>query len=272
MTAADRPGVIIAAHDEARHIAACLASIAAEGDFDVVVVCNGCHDETASIARSFEPPVRVVELPEADKAAALNAGDRAVEGFPRVYVDADVTFTPGALGALVSAIGDGAPAAAPHATVDTSLAGRTVRSYYAIWRRLGVVDTGLCGSGVYALSARGRARFGDFPDLIADDLFVDQRFGLHERAVVRPGVTYAAPATLRALLARKTRVFVGNLQLARRGPACHPDRQPGDRWYRVVAHEPRLVAHAPAYLAVSIVAKLRARLAMARAEPRWVPR
>jgi glycosyltransferase involved in cell wall biosynthesis len=264
--------VVVPAHDEARTIAACLASIAAEGDFDVVVVCNGCHDATASIARSAAPDAQVVELPEADKAAALNAGDRAVHSFPRVYVDADVTFAPGALRALVEAITDGAAAAAPHATVDTRLAARTVRSYYAIWRRLGVIDTGLCGAGVYALSARGRARFGDFPDLIADDLFVDQRFGSDERVTVRPGVTYAAPATVRALVARKTRVFVGNLQLARRGPVCHPDRRPGDRWYQVVAHDPRLVTHVPAYVAVSITAKLRARFAVWRAEPRWAAR
>jgi glycosyltransferase involved in cell wall biosynthesis len=272
VTGHDRPSVVIPAHDAADTIAACLRSIRAEGDFAVVVVCNGCRDATASIARSVGGAVRVVELPDADKAAALNVGDRAVDSFPRIYVDADVVFAPGALRALVAAIDGGAPAAAPHATIDTRHAGRTVRSYYAIWHRLGVVDTGLCGAGVYALSAGGRARFGDFPDLIADDLFVDQRFGLHERVTVRPGVTYAAPATLRELLTRKTRVFAGNLQLARRGPACHPARQPGDRWFHVVAHDPRLVAHAPAYVAVSVVAKLRARVAMLRAEPRWTGR
>lgn len=269
MRGSGRPSVVVAAHDEAGTIADCLASIEAEGDFDVVVVCNGCSDETAAIARSVAPDVRVVELPDADKAAALNVGDRAVDSFPRIYVDADVVFTPGGLRALVAAIDDGALAAAPHATIDTRHAGRAVRSYYAIWRRLGVVDTGLCGAGVYALSAQGRARFGEFPDLIADDLFVDQRFALTERVTVRPGVTYAAPATLRELLARKTRVFAGNFQLARRGPACHPARQPGDRWHQVVVHDPRLVTHVPAYVAVSVVAKLRARLAMVRAEPRW---
>jgi hypothetical protein len=147
-----------------------------------------------------------------------------------------------------------------------------VRSYYAIWRRLGVVDTGLCGAGVYALSEQGRARFGDFPDLIADDLFVDQRFALDERVTVEPGVSYGAPVTLRALLARKTRVFAGNFQLARRGPACHPARHSGDRWYQVVAHDPRLATHVPAYVFVSAVAKLRARLTMIGSEPRWVER
>lgn len=272
MRSPSRPSVVIPAHDEARTIAACLASIEAEGHFDIVVVCNGCSDETATVARSVAPDVQVVELPDADKAAALNVGDRAVDSFPRIYVDADVVFAPGALRALVAAIDEGALAAAPHATVDTHHAGRTVRSYYAIWHRLGVVDTGLCGAGVYALSAPGRARFGEFPDLIADDLFVDQRFALGERVTVRPGVTYAAPATLRALLARKTRVFVGTVQLARQGPACHPDRQSGDRWYQVVAHDPRLVTHVPAYVAVSVVAKLRARLAMVGAQPRWSER
>ena len=272
MTGDRRPAVIVPAHDEAATIAACLASVAAEGDFDVVVVCNGCTDATAAVARSAVPRVRVVELPEAGKAAALNVGDREVAGFPRVYVDADVVFAPGALRALIAAIDDGATAAAPCATVDTSGSCRAVRSYYAIWRRLGVVETGLCGSGVYALSASGRARFDDFPDLIADDLFVDQRFALDERVRVTPGVTYAAPATLRALISRKTRVFAGNRQLARRGPTCHPDRDPGDRWFRVVAHDPHLVAHVPAYVAVSVIAKLRARLRSVGSEPAWAGR
>lgn len=272
MTTAARPSVVIPACNAADTITACLASIRAEGDVDVVVVCNGCTDGTAAVVRAFGQGVSVIELPTPDKAAALNAGDRHVDSFPRLYVDADVVFAPGGLRALVDAIERGALAAAPEATIDTRRTGRTVRSYYTIWRRLGVVDTGLCGSGVYALSAQGRARFGEFPDLIADDLFVDQRFALGERTIVHPGVTFAAPSTLRGLLARKTRVYTGNLQLARRGPACHPDRQPGLRWYQLVAHDPRLVTHTPAYVTVSVVAKVRARLATRRAEPRWADR
>ncbi len=267
-----RPGVVIPAHNAEGSIDACLASIRAEGDHDIVVVCNGCTDATAAIARSHEPAVRVIEIPDANKAGALNIGDRAVSGYPRFYVDADVVFSPGGLRALEAALARGALAASPHATVEASASPRAVRSYYAIWSRLGSVSTGLCGAGVYALSETGRARFGEFPDLIADDLFVDQRFSLDERTTVRPGVTYRAPTTNLALLQRKTRVFAGNTQLARRGPPCHPDRHPGDRWFSVLAHDPGLWPHAPAYVAITIVAKFRARFLLRGNRAGWSAR
>lgn len=255
-----RASIVIPAHDEAATIAACLASIARAGDHEVVVVCNGCQDATARIARAHRPAVQVLELPTAGKAAALNAGDRVVHGFPRVYVDADVEFAPGALAALLDALDRGALAAAPVAEIVDGGAPRLVRSYYAIWQHLGVIRTGLCGSGVYALSAAGRRRFAEFPELIADDLFVDQRFALHERANVHPGVRYLMPPTTRALLQRKTRVFLGNRELTRAAPPCHPDRVPGPGWFRVTAPHPTRWPHLPAFLTVSALAKIQARI------------
>ena len=85
-------GVVIAAHNEEAVIGRCLRRLLAgaePGEFDVVVVANGCTDRTAEVARDF-PGVRVIELDQAGKAAALNAGDRASEVFPRLYLDADV--------------------------------------------------------------------------------------------------------------------------------------------------------------------------------------
>lgn len=262
-----RPAVIVPAHNAAHTIDACLESITTDGDFDVVVVANGCTDATAARARAHR--VHVVEVPDANKAAALNTGDRHAHGRPRLYVDADVTFEPGGVRALLDALDRGAVAAAPRVRIVDDDSSRTVRSYLAIWRRLGVVETGLCGSGVYALSGPGRTRFGAFPDLIADDLFVDQRFSLDERARVSPGVSYRAPRTTRALLRRKTRVFVGNLQLRRTGPACHPDRRPGRGWVGVVVAEPRLVRHVPAYVAITVTAKAAARLALVTGRTTW---
>ena len=90
------PGVIsvvVPAHDEARVIDRLLGQLTSglppEG-LDVVVVANGCTDDTAQIAGRYEPGVRVLSIPVPSKREALLAGDQAATGFPRIYVDADV--------------------------------------------------------------------------------------------------------------------------------------------------------------------------------------
>lgn len=272
MTDTFGPSIVIPAHDEADTIEACLDSIEAEGDFETVVVCNGCTDATATIARRHHPRVRVLELPTAHKPTALNTGDQVVHGFPRVYVDADVIFEPGALRALLAALHDDVLAAAPVPEITDDDCPSMVRSYYAIWRRLGVIDSSLCGSGVYAMSREGRARFGAFPNVVADDLFVDQRFGSTERAMVYPGVSYHAPMSTRALVHRKTRGFAGNIELAREGFSGHVARRTSRRWFQVVAHDRALWAHVPAFVAISAVAKVHAHVAVWTAAPLWVDR
>ena len=55
--------VVIPAHDEEAVVGRCLAALldgARPGELDVVVVCNGCTDATADIARGFGRGVRVV--------------------------------------------------------------------------------------------------------------------------------------------------------------------------------------------------------------------
>ena len=42
----------------------------------------------------------------------------------------------------------------------------------------------LWGAGVYGLSEEGRSRFGDYPDVVAEDLYVDQHFDEHEIEIV----------------------------------------------------------------------------------------
>ena len=51
--------IIIPAHNEAAVIGQTLQGLlrqAGEGD-EVIVVCNGCSDDTAGVARRFEPPL-----------------------------------------------------------------------------------------------------------------------------------------------------------------------------------------------------------------------
>ena len=85
--------VIVPAHNEGRVIGRLLGQLvpaSPPGEFDVIVVANGCTDDTAEVAASFGPRVRVLSIPVASKHAALVAADRTAPGVPRVYIDADV--------------------------------------------------------------------------------------------------------------------------------------------------------------------------------------
>src|SRR5688500_16931815 len=87
--------VVIPAHDESAGIRRCLDALfagVAPGELDVVVVCNGCGDDTAAVARSSGHPVRVIELEAASKPAALRTGDELALALPRIYLDADVVL------------------------------------------------------------------------------------------------------------------------------------------------------------------------------------
>lgn len=206
--------VIVPAHDEAAVIARTLAPIAPwarQAGVDVLVVCNGCSDGTADVARRF-PGVRVLELPESSKTRALNAGDAAAGAFPRVYLDADVRAEPAALAATLQALADGPwLAARPPAEVDVAGATAPVRAFARARRRLPGTRSALWGAGVYGLSAAGHARLGAFPDVVADDLWVDRLFSPDEKVVVdAPPVRVAGPRTVPSLLAVLRRTYRGN--------------------------------------------------------------
>lgn len=201
--------VVIPAHNEATVISrtlALLAEPARNGALEVVVCCNGCTDDTADRASQFEG-MRVVELPEASKIAALNAGDRAATAWPRIYLDADVELPSAAVPALVRALGKpGVLAGRPSFEYHTEGATPLVRAYYRARRRVPSLFTALWGAGVYALTEAGHQRVGDFPAVIADDLYVDELFSCDEK-MIPPTVpaTVRTPRTVNGLLNVLTR-------------------------------------------------------------------
>jgi glycosyltransferase involved in cell wall biosynthesis len=211
--------IIIPAHNEAASIERCLRSLlsgAAPGELEVVVIANGCSDETAQVARRFGDPVRVIEVELPSKANALNLGEHEVTTFPRLYVDADVVMSLKSVRALCAVL-DGGQVLAAAPAVDTVFPPRTswwVRAYYSFWMALPYVREGMMAAGVYAVSEAGRGRFGNFPDVISDDGFFRLQFGPTERVEVdaaRSLVT--APGFLSDLVRIKTRSRVGAMQL-----------------------------------------------------------
>jgi glycosyltransferase involved in cell wall biosynthesis len=221
--------VVIPAHNESAVIARALAAMTSGADkdeLDVVVVCNGCSDGTASIARSFGPPVRVIETEIASKSNALNLGDQAVCTYPRIYADADVVVPIGTVRALASRLKQGdILAAAPMALLDLSGCSRFVRAYYNIRSHLPSAVEGIGGSGVYALSESGRHRFGEFPNIVADDGYVRIQFTPKERGTLTSvASTVFAPRKISNLIEIRTRAYYGSLELGRMFPRLWRNR------------------------------------------------
>jgi glycosyltransferase involved in cell wall biosynthesis len=266
-----RFSVVIPAWNEERVIGRTLERLLADvhrpDEIEVIVVCNGCTDDTAAVATRVGGPVQVVETPIGSKPHALNLGDAAATVFPRLYLDADIELTTEAARCLVAALeaGEGV-AVSPRLELDLRRSGPVVRSYSRIWSRLPSIEQGLAGRGVYALSAEGRARFGSFPEVLGDDLFIDRLYrGRGARCIGEAAVTVRMPHRTVDLVRRKTRVFVGIRELV-----DHDNALTGlsgeDRyaWLRVVRGDLQLVVHVPAYLLVTLWAKLRARRAHGR--------
>lgn len=211
--------IVIPAHNEARVIGRLLAALLADtevGDVpDIVVVCNGCTDDTAAIAGAH-PGVRVVEIPLPSKHAALRAGDEHARGFPRLYVDADVELGGGGVRALAGAVADGSGvlAAAPARHLPMTGCAWPVRAYYRVWQRLPAVREGLFGRGVIAVSREGHARLAALPPLMADDLAASLAFSPAERRVVDgTRVTVHPPRTWADLIRRRVRAETSSAQL-----------------------------------------------------------
>jgi glycosyltransferase involved in cell wall biosynthesis len=265
--------VVIAAHNEAAVIGRCLDALLADarpGEFDVTVVANGCVDDTAGVA-ARRPGVRVIERTEAGKPGALNAGDQAAVGFPRIYLDADIVLRTPGLRAVAAAL-DG-PCLAATVRRELDLTGRPllVRAYFAINRRLPVFRDGLFGRGVIGLSEAGRRRFERFPELVADDLFLDSLFTPEEkRQVDTVSARVATPRRTADLVHRLSRVRGGNTVMraaAARGEVAATVRAAARlSWLRdVLPYRPWLAPAAVCYVAITLTAALAARRARGRA-------
>lgn len=213
--------IVIPAHNEGRGIGRLLDALLADtpdSGPDIVVVCNGCTDDTASVAGARGPRVRVVEIPTPSKHTALRVGDEHARGFPRLYVDADVVFGAADVRALAGALasGPGLLAAAPGRDIPLSGCAWPVRAYYRVWQRLPAVREGLFGRGVIAVTEPGHARLAALPPLMADDLAASLAFAPQERRVVEAArVVVHPPRTWADLIRRRVRAATSSAELER---------------------------------------------------------
>ena len=267
---APRGTIVIPAHDEEAVILRTLHAVRPlvdQGLAEVLVACNGCTDRTAELAASVAG-VRVIETEAALKTAALNLADAAAAHWPRLYLDADIVISPEAALEVLDTITRGdALAARPEFRYVTDSASAPVRAYYRARDRLPGTRSGLWGAGAFALGAEGHARFGAFPTVTADDLFVDRHFTASEkRSVPTAPVPVQVPRRVRSLMAVLRRQSRGSGELAD-GAEARTAPSTARQLLRSI-RGPSSAIDAAVYAALSLASR-RPRRAPRRHRPAW---
>lgn len=257
--------VVVPAHNEAKglseHLTALLDGIP-HGAVEVVVVCNGCTDDTAAVARKV-PGVRVLEIAEASKARAVEVGNASAATYPRLHLDADVRLTGADLLRLVDALEeDGVLAVAPGRSIPTEHSSWPVRAYYRVWQALPAVRSGLFGRGAFCLTAEGQARVAAAgTSLMNDDLVASELFTPTERRVVTDAtVVVRPPRTVKDLVRRRIRVATGNAQADAHG-ARHGSTSFSDL-LKLGLRQPAIGLRVPVFMTVTLVARMLSRRAV----------
>jgi glycosyltransferase involved in cell wall biosynthesis len=230
--------VIIPANDEAGWIGACLGALLASdplpgeaggaaggGAAEIVVSANACTDATVAIAEGFAARAAargwrlvVLDRREGGKPGALDAGDAAAAGEMRVYLDADVTVSPGLLPALAAALDRPGPAWASGRLTVAPAATWVTRAYARVWARVPFMTDCVPGAGLFAVNAAGRARWGRFPAIISDDTYVRLLFAPGERIGLPEPYLWPMVEGWRALVRVRRRQDAGVAEIARRFP------------------------------------------------------
>jgi glycosyltransferase involved in cell wall biosynthesis len=197
--------VVIPANNEEGYIGRCLDLLLAsdppaKGPMQAVVVANGCSDDTVSEARARNAGfaakgwrLDVLDLAEGGKVGALNAAEQAILHPIRVYIDADIHVTPPLMAQLAEALDRPEPAYAGGRPGIRPARSFASERYARFWETLPFMATGVPGCGVFGVNAAGRARWGEFPQVIADDTFVRYQFAPDEMHGVP--ATYTWPIT-----------------------------------------------------------------------------
>ncbi len=224
--------IIIAAHNEEDYIGACLNALLLQdesaGPVHIVVAANACTDQTGPIVIRYQSHfaernwrLKLLEISVPGKLNAFNEADqlaaRSISG-ARIYLDADVICDPGLIGQLRKAL---SPSNAVYATGTLRLirARSWITQRYAdIWVRLPFIQAGTVGAGLFAVNAAGRARWGEFPDIISDDTFVRLNFSPAERIEVPACYHWPMVEGLRNLIRVRRRQDAGVEEVKRLFP------------------------------------------------------
>lgn len=220
--------VLIPAHDEAAYIDGCLDNLLAQdhaGPVRVVVIANGCRDDTADRARARADDfaargwsLQVEELAKGGKIGALNHGDACAGPGIRIYLDADLRMSPRLLSRMVQVLDVPQPLYAGGRLVVAPAKSWVSRNYARFWQKLPFVAQTVTGAGQYGVNAAGRARWGLFPQIISDDTFARLQFTEAERVLIDEPFAWPIVEGFATLVRVRRRQDTGVAEIARLYP------------------------------------------------------
>lgn len=250
-TALPRVSIVMAVHDGARWVRPKLANLAAldypRDLIDIIIVCDGCRDDTAAVARrSIDPRVTVLDCPNRrGKAAALNEGVALAGGEVLLMTDIRQRIAPCALKALVACLADpdvGVVSGELHLEDARTGFAKGVDAY---WRYEKLIRRSEAASGSTigvsgALYAMRRSLYRPLPPCtVLDDVLVPMRAAAQRRRVVFEPRAMAWDHVVQDAASerrRKIRTLAGNFQLVQLEPwLLSPWRNP--LWFRFVSHK-----------------------------------
>lgn len=226
--------VIVPANNEAAYIGECLDALLASEPpslsdalpVEIIVVANACIDETVVVAESRRPATEnkgwrllVVDVERGGKLNALNVGETEAGGDMIAYIDADVIVSPLLLMQIKEALDRPYPTYASGRMTIARAATWTSRAYARLFARVPFMTDVVPGAGVFAVNAAGRARWGAFPEIIADDTFVRLQFSPEERVGVPATFQWPMPEGFGNLIRVRRRQDAGVAEVAQLYPA-----------------------------------------------------
>jgi len=266
--------IIIPACNEESNIESCLMPLISMGgdvNFEIIVICNGCTDNTAKIVKGLSQDIICIETDIPSKVNAINLGELNANFFPRVYLDADVKidYIAGISMSLTLNSHHFVTSLVPK--MDLSESSWFVCAFYDIWLSLPYCKAGMIGSGVYALSEEGRARFEKFPDIIADDGYVRALFKEHERTVTKGHYAIVtAPKDLISLVKIKTRSRLGRYQLKDKFPELlENETKDFQGAFTALFLDFKLWPKLFVYISVNLISRFRARYQYFTKQTKW---
>ncbi|MCK0067851.1 glycosyltransferase [Kordiimonas laminariae] len=205
--------IITPAYNEANVIGKTLQSLlkdARPNEFEIIIICNGCTDNTANIANEYAPDAQIITTDIASKSKALNLGIEAASTYPLVFLDADIKTTAPAVRAMVHRLNwSDAFLAYGTAKFRTENASWAVRAFYKAWYLNPYFDKQKMG-GFFAVSKSGLERLQEIPETLNDDEFVRRRLIINSTWVENAPYHVEPPRDLTNLIKVRSRVYRGN--------------------------------------------------------------
>ncbi|HPY41404.1 MAG TPA: glycosyl transferase family 2, partial [Thiolinea sp.] len=190
----------------------------------------------------------------------LNEAEKQVLSWPVFYIDADTQLSAGAVQAITNTMAQGQLLlAAPEPIINTAHSSWLVQQYYNVWLSLPYIREGVVATCSFVISAEGRKRFTQFPNVINDDGFVRCQFSPEERGnVTGTQVFITAPQTIKSLIKIKTRARLGNMQLAAAKLCTKPQEKPYSQIMRDKLFSKDFIA-VSIYIAIATIIRIRAK-------------